>query len=266
MLPFLKKQDGAKTKVRSKREEKKGINIRWNSTLFFQLSVLLCLGLAFAIIESDFSLGKRMAYTIHDDTIEEPSSFVFVIDRPEIEVKPKVKPPSRIRPEKVTAAVFEIKDNDSETTEADTAPTDMDPDTDTPDTPIVTTPPVTLPEGPKNINTVQFVPIFPGCESLSNNEERKACMSSKIDKFINRKFNTEKFAYLGADKTHKVNVQFTIGKDGLVKDIRARSSEPGLEQEAKKVMAKMPKIKPGKQGEESVDVIFMVPIKFRVSG
>ena len=31
-----------------------------------------------------------------------------------------------------------------------------------------------------NIEAVEFVPVFPGCETLDNNEARRACMSEKI--------------------------------------------------------------------------------------
>ncbi len=40
------------------------------------------------------------------------------------------------------------------------------------------------------LDLVEQVPIFPGCEKLSTNGERKACMSEKISKLVQRKFNT----------------------------------------------------------------------------
>src|SRR5690606_34778817 len=37
---------------------------------------------------------------------------------------------------------------------------------------------------------VDQVPVFPGCENLSSNEERKECMSQKVQEFVTRNFNT----------------------------------------------------------------------------
>ena len=65
-------------------------------------------------------------------------------------------------------------------------------------------------------------------------------------------------------KTHTINVMFTIGKDGKVKDILAKAKVTELEKEALRVIGKMPLMKPGKQGNTEVDVQFMVPIKFQV--
>ena len=108
------------------------------------------------------------------------------------------------------------------------------------------------------------MPVFPGCESLSNNDERRNCMSSKIGKFINRKFNTDKFSELERGKIYSVSVQFTVGKDGGVKDILTRALLPEMEEEAKRVIGKMPIMQPGRQGDTEVDVLFTVPIRFQV--
>lgn len=58
MLPSVKNASRAKTKVLSKREEKKRINIRWNSGIFFQVGLIACLLLFLAIIESDWKLSS----------------------------------------------------------------------------------------------------------------------------------------------------------------------------------------------------------------
>jgi len=39
------------------------------------------------------------------------------------------------------------------------------------------------------INKVERVPIYPGCERLSNNEDRVVCFSSKVKRLISKKFN-----------------------------------------------------------------------------
>jgi predicted RND superfamily exporter protein len=38
---------------------------------------------------------------------------------------------------------------------------------------------------------IENVPIYPGCESMKNNDQRKKCMSEKIDEFVRKKFNAD---------------------------------------------------------------------------
>lgn len=263
MLPSVKNASGAKTKVLSKRELKKRINIRWNSGIFFQLGLAAVLLLTFIVMESDWDLGGRAMFVPKKQiTIEEPAFFDFQIYQPKTKVVAKLQKvvkPRVVRP--MIASVFTTVDDDNLKAEDAIPPTELT-STATATGNVNTTP---IKESkPSHINTVQFVPIFPGCESLPNNVERRACMSSKVNAFINRRFNTDKFSDLESGKIHKVNVQFTIGKDGKVKDILTRAYLPELEKEARRVIGKMPLMKPGKQGNTEVDVLFSVPIKFQV--
>ncbi len=117
---------------------------------------------------------------------------------------------------------------------------------------------------PKNILGVEFVPIFPGCEGLKSNLEKRNCMSSKINKFIGRKFNTDNFEYSNSNKGQKISVQFTIDTNGNVTNIIARAPNKSLEREAKRVVSKLPKMKPGRQGNKPVPVQYLLPIKFKL--
>ena len=56
MLPSIKNSDGTETKVLSKREQKKRINIRWNSTLFFQIGLVITL--LFTLVVMEMKIGK----------------------------------------------------------------------------------------------------------------------------------------------------------------------------------------------------------------
>ncbi|HSM64095.1 MAG TPA: energy transducer TonB, partial [Gillisia sp.] len=119
------------------------------------------------------------------------------------------------------------------------------------------------------IETVPFiliedVPIFPGCENLRNNEERKDCMSEKITKFINREFNSELGGQLGLTGINKINVMFKIDTNGDIIDVESRAPHPKLEQEAQRVIQALPKMKPGKQRGNPVIVQYSLPIIFKV--
>ena len=54
---------------------------------------------------------------------------------------------------------------------------------------------------------IENVPVFPGCESQKNNNDRKKCMSEKIDKFIQKKLNTDLAQDLGLEGVQRISVQ-----------------------------------------------------------
>lgn len=65
----------------------------------------------------------------------------------------------------------------------------------------------------------------------------------------------------------KVIVQFVIGKDGTVRDVKPiRNISPELDAEAVRVVAAMPKWVPGYQRGEAVNVRYTLPVNFRMDG
>jgi len=111
---------------------------------------------------------------------------------------------------------------------------------------------------------IENVPIFPGCESMTNNEARKKCMSEKVQEFVTRRFNTDLGSQLGLSGVNRVIVVFKIDKTGAITDVRARAPHPRLEQEAARVINLLPKMQPGKQRGKAVGVSYSLPIVFQV--
>ncbi|TVZ26994.1 protein TonB [Gillisia sp. Hel_I_86] len=111
---------------------------------------------------------------------------------------------------------------------------------------------------------IENVPIFPGCENLSNNAQRKKCMSEKVQEFVQRKFNTDLGSQLGLSGVNRVIVQFKIDKNGNITDVRSRAPHPRLEQEAARVINSLPKMQPGRQRGKAVGVMYSLPIVFQV--
>jgi len=111
---------------------------------------------------------------------------------------------------------------------------------------------------------IEDVPIFPGCDDLKNNEDRKNCMSEKITKFINKEFNADLGSQLGLTGVNRINVMFKIDEIGNIIDVQARAPHPKLEIEAKRVIETLPKMIPGKQRGIPVIVQYSLPIIFRV--
>ena len=112
-------------------------------------------------------------------------------------------------------------------------------------------------------SVIENVPIFPGCDK-GNNAQRRKCMSQKITKFVQRKFNTDLAGDLGLSGRQRISVIFKIDKNGDVVGVRARAPHPRLEKEAARVINLLPKMKPGKQRGKAVIVPYSLPIIFQV--
>lgn len=110
---------------------------------------------------------------------------------------------------------------------------------------------------------IEEVPVYPGCESLESNEDRKTCMSEKISSFVNKHFNSSLGKENGLTGIHRVYVQFRINKDGTVEVLGARAPHEALEEEAKRVVNLLPNMTPGKQKGQEVGVLYSLPITFK---
>lgn len=109
---------------------------------------------------------------------------------------------------------------------------------------------------------VEDAPIFPGCEKEKNNEARKKCMSQKISRHVNRKFDIGLAEELGLSGRQRISVIFKINKNGDIVEVRSRAPHPRLEKEAAKVIKSLPKMKPGRQKGKPVTVQYALPLSF----
>ena len=99
---------------------------------------------------------------------------------------------------------------------------------------------------------VENVPEYPGCERGSTTEKTK-CMSNRISNFVLSNYNTDFAGGLGLPTgQQKIDVIFKIDKNGDIKDIRTRGPHPSLEEEAIRVINKLPRMKPGRHQGETV--------------
>ncbi|MCZ4319647.1 energy transducer TonB [Aequorivita viscosa] len=250
----------------NKRADKKQINIRWNSRLFFQIGVIVSLLTVFIIVQTDFEIQKHTIGTNTSYSFEEPHTIAYELD---IE-KPELPAPKKnvvVKPTPVNRAakspVFDVKPNTATIIETPIATTDGP----MIEAPIVTKPKIEMPAvttGTRTLLNVEFVPVFPGCESLATNNQKIECMSSKINTFINKNFRKEYLENLGPNQTYRIYVNFKIDSNGYITDVVANSHNPNLKKEAQRVVNNLPKMKPGKQGDTNVEVMYTVPIAFQI--
>ncbi|MEZ4793537.1 MAG: energy transducer TonB [Gelidibacter sp.] len=257
--------NAVKTSKTSRISQKHDVNLPKNSSLYFQIGLILSLLATYGLFEMNFE--RTLPYFSMNQTTDENNDFYL----PEVVIEPNVKPQEQPEVKVVKQVVnkdFIIKKNDfviKDPIELVT-PESLHPVvTDNPN-PTKTEPNTTenIPSKAWNMIDVERVPVFPGCESATNNAERMACMSEKLTKLIQKKFNTDLAVDLNLSGVQKIQVQFTIDNKGRVTDIKTRSPYSQLEQEAERVVSKIPVMTPGMQRETPVSVIYNLPIVFKV--
>lgn len=99
---------------------------------------------------------------------------------------------------------------------------------------------------------VEQMPLFPGGDKA-------------LIQWIGRNVHYPEVATANGDQG-TVYVQFVVGKDGMVTDTRVlRTLSPALDQEALRVINKMPRWEPGRQRGKPVRVSYTVPIRFQLN-
>ncbi len=112
---------------------------------------------------------------------------------------------------------------------------------------------------------IEDVPIFPGCEGEKGKGAKamRDCFQKSMQKHISRNFRYPEIAQeMGVQG--RVNVMFTIQKDGSIGNVRMRGPDKNLEKEAARIIGKLPKMTPGKQRGRAVRVPFSIPITFKL--
>ncbi|MEZ4803323.1 MAG: energy transducer TonB [Gelidibacter sp.] len=243
--------------------KKQSVNLQSNSSLYFQIGLILCLLATYGLLEMNFKY--QLSNIIIGEPIEDPETFYM----PEVTITPDV--PKQEPVVKQIAMITDrppiVKPNNF----VDPKPMEIiTPDAYVPDTkPAINAPvPNETPAPPApttlNMRDVERVPVFPGCESATNNTERMACMSEKLTKLVQKKFDTDLAADLGLTGVQRIFVEFTINDKGQVTNIKSRAPYPQLENEAKRVVEKIPVMTPGMQRNTPVSVIYNLPIIFKV--
>jgi len=243
----------------AKKPQKHDANLQKNSILYFQIGLILCLLGTYALFEMQFQEKKlnlvEETAQVDKVTINYVPPFIVEV------IKPKAV---EELPSRDLKDVFKVvKDNEPIIQTIINTPDDPAPQPE----PIDVTDVNVVPDPIDDIVTVPFariekVPVYPGCERKKTNEERKKCMSDKITRLIGKKFNVDIGSEYGISGRQKITTQFTIDKNGNVTDIKIRGPHHALENEAKRVINKIPKMQPGLQRQVPVGVIYTLPIVY----
>ena len=118
----------------------------------------------------------------------------------------------------------------------------------------------------ENINDIDLVPVYNGCENLTSEKERKNCFAINISKHILNNFNTENIQSIGLKKgINKVRVLFIIDKNGYAKIGKLVGEWPHkIYENTKKTIKSIPKMKPGYDNNKPVPIKYSLLIPFIV--
>ena len=230
------------------------------STLFFEIGLIIALFVAYLILES-----RSNPLSGIDTTTSTTSKFIDELVVPQTErrnrlVAPK-PPPSPVNQIMVVANSTELEyELEMETTEIDEdykvefvdyKPKKVEAEEEEE-------------EEVYNFQVVESQAVYPGCEGYSNKQSRYMCFQKEIMKHVKKNFKyPESAKEMGIQG--RVIVQFVIGKDGSISKVFVlRGIDKSLDNEAIRIVKKLPKMQPAQQRGRAVPVSFMLPITFKL--
>ncbi len=232
-------------------------NLENYSKLFMQLGLVLALFVTYIAIENktyDKQDGSSLGTANMGQEIEEETIMLTPPPPP----PPKTNTPPPAAPEKI-----EVVEDEKEIVETviETTETDETEAVEVNDIEEVEEVEDVVEDVPFSI--IEEVPVFPGCTGTK--KQKKACLNKKLQKIVQRNFDTELANELGLSPGKKrIWVVFKIDVDGSVTNLQVRAPHPRLKKEAERIARKIPKMKPGRQRNKPVRVGYQLPITFVV--
>lgn len=242
------------------------VDLNKKRVLFFQIGLVLVLFISWRGIELKVYDRPNTAEIIfYKDFPDEIASIKYQIEKEKPKETVQKREASK-KPEKKKAKdKYEIIPDDqkqildslykpqtTDYTGKDTEP-NLDPIDD--DTPIAKIP----------LPVVQKSPVFPGCEEMQSNGDRKACLNEQIHQFILKNFDRDMISELNlSDQILRTQVLFTLNTEGKVVEVQAKAPHPRLAKEAVRIIELLPKMSPGMHNNQAVEVMFSIPIVLEV--
>ena len=187
-------------------------DVKRNSAIYFAV------GLVVMLLVTNYSINYKTYDISAIDIGQLPMDDINDLDIPiteQIKTPPQAKPP-------VIPEVIEIKEDDVDIEESIIDSTEPDEDTE-----ILEIEDIVVEDIVDDIEVpfafIENVPVFPGCEK-GNNDAKRQCMSQKIQKLVQRKFNTRLAEDLGLTGKQRISVLFKIDKSGNVVGVRTNQN------------------------------------------
>lgn len=230
------------------------LDVRRNSLLYFFVGMTLVLLMAYLALEwktyyPDDAWGVA-DLKVDEDLIEDATILKLKIPEPP---KPKIKTPPVIDivedDKDIEETVIEAIEPDQNTEITAIESIDVAEEEITEEIPIV---------------LVENAPIFPGCENEKTEENKRECFQEMVQRHIRKNFRyPDPAKEMGLQG--RVSIMFTIEKDGSIDNVRLRGPHKSLEEEAARIISKLPTMKPGQQRGIPVKVSYSLPITFKLN-
>jgi len=250
----------SKSEIEVKKPQKVNTNAQKNSTVYFQIGLIAVLLAIYGLFEMKFETKKlpEIAVIYTDPNL----TFIDIIQiaekTPEAITAEVNKQRNRLSVDPVIVP-NEISINDlpkefsSQTSQPNKSFNPKD---------IIL---VDKPEEPDvSFDRVEHVPIYPGCENKKTDDDKRKCMSDKINKLVQKNFDGNIASDYGLTGIQRISVEFKIDKTGHVTDIKTRAPHFKLQEEAERIINKIPDMQPGMQRDKPVGVVYSLPIVFKV--
>lgn len=108
------------------------------------------------------------------------------------------------------------------------------------------------------ITTRQVAPVWPGCE---DSPDSNACFTTKMTEHLKANYKYPRDAD-GNIIRGKAVVAFNINKEGNVEILHVKGEHELLNEEAKRIIMAIPKMKPGELAGEPIAVKYTIPFNF----
>ena len=220
-----------------------------NRNLYFVMGLTLVLGVTWGAIE----------YKTYEKVFDLAALDMLEDDDEDIPITEQLKTPPPPPPPPPAPEVIEVVEDEEEVEETVIESTETDQDE-------IIIEEIEVEEEFDDIDVpfavIEDVPIFPGCESVAKSQ-RRACFQEQMNKHIRRNFRYPEIAQeMGIQG--RVYVNFIIAKDGSITNIRMRGPDKNLENEAQRIISRLPQMTPGKQRGRAVRVPCSIPSTFRL--
>ncbi len=115
-----------------------------------------------------------------------------------------------------------------------------------------------------NFAVVENKPVFPGCENEKTEQDRADCFQRMMQKHVAKNFKFPEISKkMGSQGIIVVN--FVVNKDGSISEAKVvRGVDESLDEEALRVINKLPNFEPAKQRGRPVRMAFNMPINARI--
>ena len=120
--------------------------------------------------------------------------------------------------------------------------------------------PFSAKDDPVPFGLVESVPVFPGCGDA---DDLRECFNQQMFNHIKKNFRYPHEA-IAQQVEGTVSVMFTIDQNGNIVDIKKRGPHALLENEADRIIRRLPQMKPGRLKGSDVKVYYSIPITFRL--